>query len=428
MTNGEPNPTLHPADTPSDLQQKRKAKLTQIKLAWSIVKVQARWRGYVTRQRNKFSWPSPLIEDFSRPIMSPPLLQEGFKNIEWVKQFSSLLIRVVTWNLCANSPPSTEFFTGILPRNRFHIYVIGSEECERSIAQSAVNPSKKNWEADLQLAVGQYYVPLRSHTLQAIHIIAFAHVSIIPLIGEVRSAALAMGIGNTLGNKGAVGISFKVGRTRFCFVNAHLEAHQRAWETRNLQFNRVHKEMATLLMKAECSKEIGLAEGSTASAAAQVKHLEPYTLPEYAERVVFMGDFNYRLNGNRAVVDSMIKLGMHDALLVNDQLKVSQSKSQVPGEYIEPPLNFKPSYKFDIDSDDYDTSIKKRVPSWTDRVLYVTNGFECVAYNADFSIRTSDHRPVFASFIAKIDLSGDHRFDGDKRIEFTSPSQVCSVM
>lgn len=360
--------------------------------------------------------------------MNPPLQQEAIKNIEWVREHSALLVRTVTWNLCANNPPSTEFLSGIIPRNRFHIYVIGSEECERTIAQSAVNPSKKNWEMDLQLAVGQHYVPLRSHTLQAIHIVAYAHVSIVPLISEVRSAALPMGIGNTLGNKGAVSLSFKVGATRFCFVNAHFEAHQRSWETRNAQFSRTHREIPALLQKAEISREIGLSVGDSGSTAVHIEALDSATLPEYADRVVFMGDFNYRINGNRAVVESMIKMNMHEALLVNDQLKISRLKGQIPIEYAEPPLNFKPTYKFDVDSDDYDTSRKRRVPSWTDRVLYVANGLECTAYNADFSIRTSDHRPVFASFIAKIDLTGDHRFDQNKQIEFTAPSQVCSVM
>lgn len=53
--------------------------------------------------------------------------------------------------------------------SRFHVYVVGTEECERSIAQSAINPSKKNWEAYLRDAIGPRYKPLRSHTLQVKH-------------------------------------------------------------------------------------------------------------------------------------------------------------------------------------------------------------------------------------------------------------------
>ena len=33
-------------------------------------------------------------------------------------------------------------------------------------------------------------------------------------------------------------------------------------------------------------------------------------------------------------------------------------------------LNFKPTYKYNDNSYDYDTSKKLRVPSWTDRILY----------------------------------------------------------
>ena len=37
---------------------------------------------------------------------------------------------------------------------------------------------------------------------------------------------------------------------------------------------------------------------------------------------------------------------------------------------MEGPLHFRPTYKFDKNSDDYDTSAKHRVPAWTDRILY----------------------------------------------------------
>ena len=38
--------------------------------------------------------------------------------------------------------------------------------------------------------------------------------------------------------------------------------------------------------------------------------------------------------------------------------------------FIEGPTNFAPTYKYDMFSDDYDTSEKLRTPAWTDRVLW----------------------------------------------------------
>ena len=91
----------------------------------------------------------------------------------------------------------------------------------------------------------------------------------------------------------------------------------------------------------------------------------------------------------------------------------------------EPPLNFRPTYKFDFESDEYDTGSKQRIPAWADRILFVERGLECVAYNADFSVKTSDHRPVYATFIAQVVV------DAPAPLAFTpafsSESQVCSI-
>lgn len=47
----------------------------------------------------------------------------------------------------------------------------------------------------------------------------------------------------------------------------------------------------------------------------------PRTLADSADVVVFMGDLNYRIRGNRAVVSSSLASNMHDVLFHNDQLR-----------------------------------------------------------------------------------------------------------
>ena len=162
------------------------------------------------------------------------------------------------------------------------------------------------------------------------------------------------------------------------------------------------------------------------------------TLSEYADRVIFMGDMNYRVRGTRNAVDKLLKHDMHDVMIHNDQLIWSMRHDLVPAEYVEPPLHFKPTYKFDLNSDIYDTGSKARIPAWCDRVLYIKRGLQCVAYDADTSLKTSDHRPVFATFMVDIafeegdgaveigDGEGSPHDEGHP--EFSSESQVCTIM
>ena len=216
------------------------------------------------------------------------------------------------------------------------MYFIGSEECERSIAQSAVNTSKKNWELYLAEALGPQYVPLRAHTLQAIHLIVFVHKDIIHLCSDITSAAVATGLGNTMGNKGGVGIQIKIGETKLLVVNAHLAAHQNAIKQRNSDYSKIDKGLPIQLLKKTAMLEMTDKQhihitndtikpsevhhhsihqsSSTASGST-------HSIAEYADRVIFMGDLNYRIRGNRSAISKLIEMNMHEVMISNDQLK-----------------------------------------------------------------------------------------------------------
>lgn len=77
------------------------------------------------------------------------------------------------------------------------------------------------------------------HTLQATNNMIMCHRAIVGLITEVESKAVATGLANPvassqhLGNKGGVGIKVRIGDTSFCFINAHLAAHQNEVDKRN---------------------------------------------------------------------------------------------------------------------------------------------------------------------------------------------------
>jgi hypothetical protein len=78
---------------------------------------------------------------------------------------------------------------------------------------------------------------------------AFVHRGIAHMCSVITSAAVPTGVGSTLGNKGGVGVYFKVANTRILIVNAHLAAHQTAEKRRNAEFNRINKMIPFLLEK-----------------------------------------------------------------------------------------------------------------------------------------------------------------------------------
>lgn len=52
------------------------------------------------------------------------------------------------------------------------------------------------------------------------------------------------------------------------------------------------------------------------------------------------------------------------------QLNVAMRTRGIFQGYQEAPLLFRPTYKYDNGTDDYDTSEKMRIPAYTDRILY----------------------------------------------------------
>lgn len=57
------------------------------------------------------------------------------------------------------------------------------------------------WESLLAAALGPRYTMVAAHALAATHIAVFVVVELLSLVRHVRSAHVATGVGNVLGNK-----------------------------------------------------------------------------------------------------------------------------------------------------------------------------------------------------------------------------------
>merc|ERR1712096_392714 len=67
-------------------------------------------------------------------------------------------------------------------------------------------------------------------------------------------------------------------------------------------------------------------------------------------------------------------------------------------DFQEMPIEFPPTYKYDPGTDTYDSGKKRRVPVWTDRVLWRGEAVTPRTYDAVPDLKVSDHRPVVAQF------------------------------
>jgi hypothetical protein len=98
----------------------------------------------------------------------------------------------------------------------------------------------------------------------------------------------------------------------------------------------------------------------------------------------------------------------------------------------EGPISFLPTYKYDIDTDTYDTSKKKRVPAYTDRILFKpSDKVSLKEYDTVQELRISDHRPVYANFLVACPISAVNgqltNPQGIMTETGISSSQVCSI-
>jgi phosphatidylinositol-bisphosphatase len=308
------------------------------------------------------------------------------------------------WNLHGSSAP--EDISAFVPKEpKHHIYVLGTCECEQSIKKSFVFSSKAKWEKQVKEHLGETeYLMVGSHTLNAIHIMVLMHRFLWKFTWDIRTAQVATGFANIVGNKGGTQLALSVGRTSFLFVNCHLAAHQDKMKERTENMRRILHESP--LKRTKSGKAVH----------------------EEYDHVFLIGDMNPRLNAERTQVDDWVKDKAIPKLLEVDQLlPLLQGKGETDSEKLwadfqEQQIEFLPTYKFDPGTENYDSSKKQRVPSWTDRILWKKSaGTKSRSYGSIPSLSISDHKPVFAQFEALVDLD---KWEGPGSQE---QSSVCCV-
>ena len=116
---------------------------------------------------------------------------------------------------------------------------------------------------------------------------------------------------------------------------------------------------------------------------------------------------NYRIGGHhRDAIIASIHAGDLASLLPHDQLlrEIKVNLGFRLRGFSEGPLTFNPTYKYDLHSEEYDSSSKHRSPAWCDRILWrsrVADRVEQRHYKR-YEANVSDHRPISAAFTVKV--------------------------
>ena len=236
---------------------------------------------------------------------------------------------------------------------------------------------------------------------------------------DVATDSVACGVAGVGFNKGgaAVSATHAPSGAALLFVSAHFAAHQDEVDKRNADFRKIDRGLFSGGGGSASSQGGSPTGGSSGGGGAGGDNRggggsssrgrrSNYSASAAHDLAFWAGDFNYRIEGNRAAIDTALELGLYEVLAANDQLAAERKAGRVFGGFEEGKLAFMPTYKFDPGSDEYDTSAKARIPSWTDRVLWRLSATGAagkllvsqLSYHAVTAIKTSDHRAVAAAF------------------------------
>ncbi|NXH52098.1 SHIP1 phosphatase, partial [Rhabdornis inornatus] len=288
--------------------------------------------------------------------------------------------KITSWFLSKGQGRTRDDTADYIPHD---IYVIGTQEDPQG---------EKEWLETLRQSLQEItsisFKVIAIHTLWNIRIVVLAKPEHENRISHISTANVKTGIANTLGNKGAVGVSFMFNGTSFGFVNSHLTSGSEKKHRRNQNYTNILR-FLTL--------------GD--------KKLSPFNITHRFTHLFWLGDLNYRVEQPPTEAENIIqkiRQQQYPELLAFDQLLLERRDEKVFLQFEEEEITFAPTYRFERGTREKyaytkqkATGMKYNLPSWCDRVLwksYPMVHVVCQSYGCTTDIMTSDHSPVFATF------------------------------
>lgn len=357
------------------------------------------------------AWDGMLQEDW---------LEEEMKNkdVQYC-QFDNLKAMIMTWNAGASTPNSlrysdtdSTFIQNLLQTSDSpDILIFGFQELvdledkaatakrffkskKKESDQERMSHQYRDWRDFLIRSLDDYMSGALYHLLQTIHMVGlftcvFVKSDVRDRISNLSTAEVKRGMGGLHGNKGTIVVRFMVDDTSLCFFNCHLAAGQSQAQSRN---NDITAILEAPILPTENNPSVRIDSFTGGGDGSMILD---------HELVILNGDLNYRIDTmSRDTVVMAVKQKNLSKLLERDQLLVARRRKPDFKLRIfeEMPITFAPTYKYDVGTDNYDTSEKKRAPAWCDRLLFRGNGRIQQLDYMRHEVRVSDHRPVTGKF------------------------------
>lgn len=264
--------------------------------------------------------------------------------------------------------------------------LIMTDKVEPSIG-SKINPKSQNSVARKKQRLLDEYVRVASKQMVGIHVSVWMRRRFSRHIRSIRVSTVGIGLMGYFGNKGAVSVSLALHQTTFCFVCTHLSHGGKEGDESKRNADVLELFKRTRFPTSTTELEGGL----------------PKTIDEH-DRVIMLGDLNYRLNLSDGEARALVEQKQWQRLLEDDQLKRELSEGKTLEGWREGSIDFAPTYKYEMDSDEYTVSGENpRTPAWCDRILWRGKGLKNISYTRGH-LRLSDHRPVNATFAVDIEV------------------------
>jgi phosphatidylinositol-bisphosphatase len=370
------------------------------------------------------------------------------KNVESVRDQEARFSQI--------APTTPHGDAGLVPGDDdIDLYVLGLQEIvDITSAAEALKPytdptQANKWKSYLEAALPSGYKLVAEQQLLGLWLVIYASPSLAPHVKNVSTTSVGTGLMGYMANKGAVTARLVLGETtRLVFVNSHLGAgaDKAALQRRNWDFSQIasRTRFAPIIDSLGASQAQGEGLGDE-------------------EFAFWFGDLNYRIEGMGgddvrrlltvhtmdldaekpptdqdspdAVPDELDPASLQttiSCLLPHDELhqQMKSGKAFHDG-WEEGPIRFLPTYKYDVGKVGvFDSSEKRRCPSWCDRIVYRTRAgkqrYETKVIEQDLSRkRDEDMKAMGMDMPGNADVLFDYdpETDGDTYDEYEDNEQ-----